>query len=159
MTAIVNTLGESTGGEFRIQMRSEERRIESQHEHLDFLCQELYSRIDKDGATQAIDEFVLFMTAFDAHMTVEEDIFFPVLYGLRADLGPEFETLVAEHAEFRIEAAKIQDRLRANDRDAARLALDRLARRISKHERIEENLLTRITEGPMAEFGHSGLGG
>jgi hypothetical protein len=133
-----------------MQMRSEERRIESQHERLDSLCRDLYWRIDKDGPTHAIGEFLLFVTALDAHMTMEEDVFFPVLYGIRADLGPEFEALVDEHAKFRIETAKIKDRLQANDRGGARVALELLARRISEHERVEEELLARITEGPMA---------
>jgi hypothetical protein len=109
----------------------------------------VYLRIDKDGPTHAIGECLLFITALDAHMTMEEDVFFPTLYGLRADLGSEFEALVDEHAEFRVEAAEIKDKLRANDREGARIALDLLARRISEHERVEEELLARITEGPM----------
>jgi hypothetical protein len=145
----LNTLDQSTNGELRSQMRSEERRIESQHERLDSLCRDLYWRIDKDGPTHAIGEFLLFITALDAHMAMEEDVFFPVLYGMRVDLGPEFEALVEEHAEFRIEAAEIKDRLQANDREGARVALDLFARRISAHERVEEELLARITEGPM----------
>jgi len=145
----VTALDQSTNGELRSQMRGEERRIESQHQRLDSLCRELYWRIDKDGPTHAISEFLLFITALDAHMTMEEDVFFPVLYGMRADLGPEFEALVDEHAEFRIEAAEIKDRLQANDREGARVALELLARRISVHERVEEELLARITEGPI----------
>jgi len=145
----VTALDQSTNGELRSQMRGEERRIESQHQRLDSLCRELYWRIDKDGPTHAISEFLLFITALDAHMTMEEDVFFPVLYGMRADLGPEFEALVDEHAEFRIEAAEIKDRLQANDREGSRVALELLARRISVHERVEEELLARITEGPI----------
>jgi len=145
----VTALDQSTNEELRSQMRGEERRIESQHQRLDSLCRELYWRIDKDGPTHAISEFLLFITALDAHMTMEEDVFFPVLYGMRADLGPEFEALVDEHAEFRIKAAEIKDRLQANDREGARVALELLARRISVHERVEEELLARITEGPI----------
>jgi hemerythrin superfamily protein len=147
--ATMNAVGESWNDGLRMQMRGEERRIESQHEHLDSLCQELYWRIDKDGPTYAIGEFLLFITALDAHMTMEEDVFFPALYGLRADLGSDFEALIKEHGEFRVAAAEIKEKLRANDRDGARVALDLLARRISEHERIEEDLLARITEGPM----------
>jgi hypothetical protein len=145
----LTTADRSGNAGLRTQMRGEERRIESQHERLDSLCQELYWRIDKDGPTHAIGECLLFITALDAHMTMEEDVVFPAFYGLRAELGPEFEALDDEHAEFRVEADKIKDKLRANDREGVRMALDLLARRISEHERVEEELLARISEGPM----------
>ena len=145
----LTTADRSGNAGLRAQMRGEERRIESQHERLDSLCQELYWRIDKDGPTHAIGECLLFITALDAHMTMEEDVVFPAFYGFRAELGPEFDALVDEHAEFRVEADKIKDKLRANDREGVRMALDLLARRISEHERVEEELLARISEGPM----------
>ncbi len=74
-----------------------------------------------------------------------------------ADAGPELADLVGEHAEVRSGAEEIRSLLRAGDREAARLALDRLARRISRHELAEEKLISRITEGPVADFGHSSL--
>jgi hypothetical protein len=83
----LTTAGEPGNAGLRTQMRGEERRIESQHERLDSLCQELYWLIDKDGPTHAIGECLLFITALDAHMTMEEDVFFPVLYGLHDTRG------------------------------------------------------------------------
>jgi hypothetical protein len=142
----------------RLRMRAEERRISSQHERLDDLCREVYTQIDKHGAAPAIGEYLLFMTALDAHMRIEEEIYFPALHGLRADAGPELTVLVGEHAELRSAAAEIRTQLKAGDREGARLALDSLARRISEHEVAEENLISRITEGPVADFGHSDLG-
>lgn len=141
----------------RLRMRGEERRITSQHEQLDVLCRDVYARIDKYGAAPAIGDFLLFMTALDAHMTVEEEIYFPALHGLRADAGGELSERVAEHVELRTDASAISELLKAGDRDGARLALDRLARRISKHEVAEEELIARITEGPVTDFGHSSL--
>jgi hemerythrin superfamily protein len=141
----------------RLRMRGEERRISSQHQRLDELCREVYARIDKDGAMPAIEDYALFMTALDAHMSVEEDIYFPALHGLRGDAGPELARLVGEHAELRADAAEIRDRLQANDREGARLCLDRLARRVSEHELAEEDLIARITEGPVPGTGHPGL--
>jgi len=141
----------------RLRMRGEERRITSQHERLDVLCREVYAQIDKHGAASAAGDYLLFMTALDAHMTVEEDIYFPALHGLRPDAGSELAELVGEHAELRRQAEAIRDQLKAGDRDGARLDLDRLARHISKHELAEEDLIARITEGPVADFGHSTL--
>jgi hemerythrin superfamily protein len=138
-------------------MRGEEQRISSQHERLDELCRQVYMRIDKDGPSLAINDFLLFVTALDAHMTVEEDIFFPALHGLCEEAGEELTALVAEHGDLRQGAEQIRILLKAKHRDGARLALDRLARQISKHEQAEEDLIARITEGPVARFGHSSL--
>jgi hemerythrin superfamily protein len=146
-------------GGLRLRMRSEERRIESQHEQLDDLCRDVYSRIDKDGAKLAINDFLLFVTALDAHMKVEEDIYFPALHGLREDAGRELAALVAEHVDLRQEADVVRTRLKENDQAGARIALDHLARQISEHERSEENLIARITEGPVTGYGHSSIEG
>jgi len=144
-------------GGLRLRMRGEETRISSQHERLDELCREVYMRIEKDGAALAINDFLLFVTALDAHMTVEEDIYFPALHGLREDAGEELAKLVAEHETLREGADEIRLLLKAGDRDGARLALDSLAREISRHEQAEEDLIARITEGPVTRFGHSSL--
>ena len=149
-----NGAGEGDVG-LRLRMRSEERRIASQHKRLDDLCREVYSRIDEDGAVPALHDFLLFMTALDAHMAVEEDIYFPALHGLRAEAGEELAARVAEHDQLRADAAEIRDLLLDDDRAGARLALDRLAGRVSEHELAEEDLIARITEGPVAGLGHS----
>ena len=53
---------------------------------------------------------------------------------------------VAEHEVMRLDAGQIRDLLKSADATAARLALDRLARRISHHEAAEEQLISRISE-------------
>ena len=141
----------------KLRMRGEERRIASQHERLDDLCREVYARIGKDGASSALDEFILFETALDAHMSVEEEIYFPALHGLRADIGEELTGLVEEHGWLRSQAAQLEGLLRGGDAEGARAALDRLARDVSTHEQLEEALIARITEGPVTPMGHSSL--
>jgi hypothetical protein len=133
----------------RLRMRGEERRIESQHQSLDRFCGEVFVRIEKDGAAGAINDYLLFTAALDAHMTVEEDIYFPAFHGLRPDVGDELTALVAEHADLRVAMDDVKQALKRNDASAARLCLDVLARAISDHEKIEEKLIARITEGPV----------
>lgn len=143
--------------EFRLRMLGEERRIASQHEKLDVLCREVFIAIEKHGPSLAASDYLLFMTALDAHMTVEEEIYFPALHGLSADSAEEFAALVDEHDELRRGADDVRICLNAKDRVGACLALDRLARQISAHEKVEEDLIARITEGPLAHLGHSVL--
>ena len=141
----------------RLRMRGEERRITSQHEKLDELCREVYTRIDKDGATKAMGDFLLFATALDAHMTVEEDIYFPALHGLRPDAGEELTRLVEEHARLRRMTDRVKGSLKRGDRETAKLALDELARQVSVHESEEEDLIVRINEGPVLDDGHHAI--
>jgi hemerythrin-like domain-containing protein len=141
----------------RMRMRGEERRITSQHEKLDVFCREVYTRIDKDGAQLAINDFLLFSAALDAHMTVEEDIYFPALHGLRPDIGDELAGLVAEHDELRVGLDEVRRALKRDDGPQARVALDQLARRVSAHEIAEEDLIALINEAPALEEGRSAL--
>jgi hypothetical protein len=149
--------GDSDAG-LRLRMRGEERRITSQHARLDELCGEVHARLDEDGAVKAVGEFALFAAALDAHMTVEEDIYFPALHGLRPDSGEELTGFVRDHAQLREALGAIRERLEANDGDRARESLDRLAQDISRHELAEEALIARITEGPVGGLGRAGLG-
>lgn len=140
----------------RLRMRGEERRIASQHERLDDLCAEVYTQIEKEGPQAALNHFLIFMTALEAHMSVEEDIYFPALHGLCADAGPDLARLVADHDELRSVGARLEKLMASGDKDGSRLALDQYARHISAHELEEEDLLARITEGPVAS-GHTSL--
>lgn len=141
----------------RLRMRGEERRIASQHERLDDLVGAVYKRIEEVGASAALDDFRLFVTALEAHMAVEEEIYFPALHGLRADVGPELRDLVAEHGSLREASQAIHELLEADEAEPASAALDRLASRVSSHELAEEELIARITEGPTAGLGRSSL--
>jgi hemerythrin superfamily protein len=135
-------------------MRGEERRITSQHERLDALCRDVYTRIDEDGPTRARGDFEIFVTALDAHMTVEEDIYFPAIHGLRSETGEELIHLVEAHAALRRAVEEIGHRLEDGDREGARSRLGQLARAVSQHEREEEDLLARITQGPLTALRH-----
>lgn len=149
-------------GGLRLRMRAEERRIAEQHERLDALCREVYSELDKDGAGAAINDYLLFLTALDAHMKIEEEIYFPAVHGLSPDVGAALSRLVAEHEAIRAEAEVVKAALKAAcrrgvDPAAARWALRSLARQVAAHEEEEEDVLARVTEGPVARWGHSPL--
>jgi hypothetical protein len=138
-------------------MRGEERRISSQHKQLGDLYDRVLASVDGGGPRMALNDFLLFSTALEAHMAVEEDIYFPALHGLRNDVGEELLELVAEHVRIRGELLGVQKRLSGGNEVDARQALDDLANLVGRHEEQEEVLLARISEGPDASFGHSSL--
>jgi hypothetical protein len=90
-------------------------------------------------------------------MAVEEDIYFPALHGLRNDVGDELLELVEEHVRIRGELPKVQERLNGASEMDARQALGDLASLVDRHEKQEEDLLARISEGPVSRFGHTSL--
>jgi hypothetical protein len=150
-----NNLSDDKG--LRMRMRGEERRISSQHKQLGDLYDRVLASIDGGGPRMALNDFLLFSTALEAHMAVEEDIYFPALHGLRNDVGDELRGLVEEHARIRSELPRVQKRLNDRNETDARQALDALADLVGRHEKKEEILLARISEGPDSSFGHSSL--
>ena len=150
-----NTLSDDIG--LRMRMRGEERRISSQHKQLGDLFDRILACVDGGGPRMALGEFLLFSTALEAHMAVEEDIYFPALHGLRNDVGEVLAGLVAEHMRIRGELPKVKKRLNGVSEARARQALDELANLVDRHEKQEEDLLARISEGPVSGFGHTSL--
>ena len=149
--------GAPTDRGLKMRMRGEERRIASQHRQLGDLFEQVTESVARGGSRKAVGEFLLFSTALDAHMSVEEDIYFPALHGLRSDLANELEALVREHELIRAELSQIRIVLAKADRAAAFAAFDQLVDVLNRHEREEEELIARVTEGPMSGLGNSSL--
>ncbi len=103
----------------RIRMRGEERRISAQHGRLGKLFDRVLASLDTGRLHLVLGDFLLFSTAIEAHMVIEEEIYFPALHGLRNDVGTELLSLV------------------------------------DRHEKREEDLFARISEGPLSRFGHA----
>ncbi len=140
-----------------MRMRGEERRISSQHKQLGDLFERVLASVEAGGPRTAVSDFLLFSTALEAHMAVEEDIYFPALHGIRNDVGEELVGLVSEHNLIRGQLADVRDLLKTNDDEAGRRALDLLADFIDRHEHDEEALLARISEGPLTSFSQPSL--
>jgi len=133
----------------RHRMRGEERRIEGQHEQLDALCREVRAELERGGTEGALDNYLHFVDALEAHMKVEEEIYFPALHGLREELSEELTALVEAHHVFRGQAEDLRTLFEEHDRLAARDAIERLALEFAAHEAAEEELMARVNEPPV----------
>ena len=149
--------GDATDRGLRLRMKEEEHRISSQHEKLDEFYTEVRMALDQGGVHTSAHAFGRFADALDAHMSVEDDIYFPALHGLRPDIADELTALVREHDVLRDKAAVIRALLEAGDRESSLGRLDELASLISDHESKEEALIARITSGPVSSLGRSRL--
>jgi len=125
-------------------MASEARRVHSQHTQLHALLGELRRTLETGSDQTARGVFENFADASDAHMRVEETLYFPALHGLMPEVDPELIALRDEHVALRESVARIGELLAARERDAARDELDRLAERSARHEAVEESLIERV---------------
>ncbi len=136
--------GGSNDRGLKLRMASEARRVHSQHEQLAVLIAELQKTFEQGTDQMMRSAFEQFADAFDAHMRVEEKLYFPALHGLLPDVDPELAALTAEHGELRDDVEQIRTKLSARDHATARSLLAALAERRDAHESIEEALIERV---------------
>ena len=129
----------------RLRMASEARRVHSQHEQLATLIEDLGRTFAGQASPELLrSAFEQFADAFDAHMRVEETLYFPALHGLLPEVDAELTALIAEHAELRAALDGIRHELGQRQIDDARTRLTALAERRATHEAVEERLIERV---------------
>jgi len=133
----------------RHRMRSEERRISSQHTQLNDLYQGVASSLERSGVHTARVAFTRFADALEAHLALEDDLYFPALHGLRPDLGGQLTLLVREHRALRLLTTELHALFEAGERDTASDRLADLAEHIRSHEAKEEALISQINTRPL----------
>jgi hemerythrin-like domain-containing protein len=130
----------------RLRMRGEEKRIASQHAQLNELFVVVTLALERGRVHTAADAFRRFSDALEAHMSLEEDIYFPAIHGLIRDSDQRLIELVDEHRELRADVRHAQALLDAGDRESSPALLEAIAAHVSEHESEEETLIRRITE-------------
>ena len=152
-----NNTREPSDRGLRARMRAEERRISSQHRQLDDLFDLVAESIEKQGVHVAGDAFRRFADALEAHLSLEESIYFPALHGLRPDLGAELTALVDEHDSLRRAGEEVRALLDAGERETSSERFDAFGDLIADHEAREEELIARIGTAPVASLGRTSL--
>jgi iron-sulfur cluster repair protein YtfE (RIC family) len=133
----------------RKRIERESRRISAQHRQLDVFFQAVISALESNERNEARAHFTRFADALDAHFTIEEELTFPAIHGLRAAFGPVLAGLAEEHDVLRerLEAAR-EALWRGATRSAAVLEiLEELADALVAHERREEEILAESRGG------------
>jgi len=139
----------------RLQIGRQERRISSHHKQLEGLYEDVLCALDRSGVRAAANAYHRFADALDAHMLLEEEVYFPALNDLLPDVGKELCSLARDHEMLRELAGLIRGHFDAGERSKAARRLPELAIRISEHEVAEEALISRISSVPTADNGHS----
>ena len=135
----------------RQRMKSEVRRVSSQHRQLEDFFEMLSSALARDSLEGARIAFQRFRDALDAHLTLEDTVFFPALNGLSPGHADELSRLVEEHALFREELETLHDCIARGRKQRFSEDVHALAERVWQHEQLEEELLARLTSKQPSE--------
>jgi hypothetical protein len=140
----------------RLRMGQEARRISSQHRQLDVLFALVAAAVRRGAPREARDAFLRFGDALDAHVSLEDELYFPALRGLRPALADDLAVLEREHRAFREQTEALR-RLFDAAYDSAGLArceapLEQLVTAVEDHEGREELLIAQI-RSPAPEGG------
>jgi len=127
----------------RLRLAQEVRRVSSQHRQLDALHGLVARALERRAPAQARTAFARFRDALDAHMSLEDELFFPALHGLRPALEADLAELVRDHRRFRRSLEALARAFDDGDAAACAKGLASFAAAFSEHEQREERLIAR----------------
>ena len=125
----------------RLRLRGEARRLSTQHKQLDTFFEAVMSALERGSLSGARVAFVRFCDALEAHLHLEDQVFFPALRGLNPDLTEQLTGLVKEHAAVRRELDLLRDLLAAGSAETFVKRFERLGGFLGEHERREDEIL------------------
>ena len=131
----------------KTRLALETKRISSQHRQLDALYELVVDAVNHRLGAAARSAFERFHDALDAHLSLEEELYFPALNGMRPELREELDGLCEEHVTLREKLDAIAHVLQEYPLEESVPLLEDMANTIANHEGREELLLSRIRPG------------
>ena len=119
-------------------------RISDQHRQLDEFFALVISAVERGSLMAARAVFTRFYDALDAHVGLEERVFFPALRGLDPRITSELVRFVEDHDGFRRYLDELADLLAEGSVEEFSHSFDRFAVSFSKHEEREERLMAKL---------------
>ena len=127
-----------------LRMQRERRVISRQHRQLDDFYGRLAAALDAGEPPVAQAAFRRFSDALEAHLALEDGLYFPALRGLRPALAADLELLADEHQALREGLVGLAKLVEAGRCAACLRPLERLAGDLAEHEGREEGLLASL---------------
>lgn len=124
----------------RMRVAQESRRISSQHRQLEELHAFVAAALERGDAAAACQAFVRLKDALDAHMSLEDELYFPALHGLEPALESELLSLARDHQRFRRDLRSLERSFDEGEIGSSQTALDRFVGSFATHELREEEL-------------------
>lgn len=123
-------------------------RLSSQHQQLDVFFGMVQDALERSSLVAARQAYMRFNDALEAHVTLEDRVFFPALHGLDPSIAEELAQLAEEHHEMRQALDELADLLAVGSVEAFSEGFHRLAHVVSDHELREEQLVARVGKKP-----------
>lgn len=130
-----------------LRMQRESRVISAQHRQLDDFYLRVAVALEKGEPEHARAAFTRFSDALEAHLALEDGLYFPALRGLRPSLERDLEGLCDEHQQLRERLAHVARSIESGACEPCARLLHQLAGDLAEHEGREEGLLASIQKG------------
>jgi len=130
-----------------LRMQRERRVISAQHRQLDDFYVRLASALDGGDLAEASKAFWRFSDALEAHLALEDGLYFPALRGLAPALAGDLDVLCDEHQALRERLSAVARQLEVGACEACVRPLERLVGDLAEHEGREEGLLASLQTG------------
>ena len=115
-----------------------------EHSELDRLVEVLTETLSGGRMAAARAAFENLFEAMEAHLTVEEDVYFPLVEKLSHAHIPVLREARLAHLELRGNLEEMRDHLSEGELDAARRVLIALLDRFREHEQTEAQLIADL---------------
>ena len=126
------------------------RQMSDQHRNIRAIHGSIRGALERGGVQDTRAALDRLQSAMDAHFTLEDEVFFPALHGLRPEFADSLEALSREHAGFSEELRKLGAGLEASDVEAFQSGFDVYAEALAAHERREEQIVATLVESIVA---------
>ncbi len=127
-----------------LRMQREARVISQQHRGLDDFYQRVSTALHAGESERARAAFARFADALEAHLALEDGLYFPALRGLAPALERDLEALSDEHQQLRERLASVARAIESEACEPCARLLGQLAGELAEHEGREEGLLASI---------------
>ena len=137
------------GSQPGLMLRAERgaRTISAQHRQLDDFYLRVAAALDGGELATARAAFARFCDALEAHLALEDGLYFPALRGLRPTLERDLAQLEDEHQRLRQQLAQLARSIERDDCPRCANLLERFAGDMAEHEGREEGLLASLHTG------------
>lgn len=125
----------------RLRLRSGAERLSAQHRQLNTFFEMVLAAIDRHSLSGARTSYVRFRDALEAHLSLEDEVLFPALRGLRPELDETLTSLVLEHKRFRTQLERLHELLALGSAESFGREFEDFTEEVAQHERREESLL------------------
>ena len=129
------------------ERRQKPRDLESwwqEHSELDVMIDALLSTIDRGSAAAASDALEDLAAGLQAHLEVEEKVYFPLIERLAPEHAKSVGQARLAHLDLREHIGSLRDQLAAGQLDTARGIVAKLLEKLRTHEQMEARLIADL---------------